>query len=348
MQKIFFHIGHNKTGSTFLQSTFEANRETLQRNGILYPLRGQDVSDPATDLDVMTPTGNAMGVLDSSEKFARFLKSFAANHKGNVLLSSETLFDRMLVLENLSFLKEAAAAYGYQDLRVLLFTRNPVSHGSSRWQQRVKGWQGETRAIDEYFADDYDYPARVRNVVRKLEDAQVRITIRNYSSRKKELLHCARAWLGLSENVSLLEPAQTTINRSLTRGEVELQRTINHHLGSSGEVFAFHMANSFADAPRQTMAPSKAAQRQALKRLATDIDALNRKLDTVDHYEFDFVDVVHASEVVFSLEQLQVIGDRIGAALAEGRKRRRIDRPLRWGAQLLRRARNKLRGLSVR
>ena len=65
----------------------------------------------------------------------------------------------------------------------------------------------------------------------------------------------------------------------------------------------------------------------------------------VDRYEFDFTDAEQSSEVIFSIEQIQLIGDRIGAALAEGNSRRGIDDFYSSVARLLRRARKKLANL---
>jgi len=44
MRKIFFHIGHGKTGSSHLQSCFALSRDALKIERIHYPLSGKETT----------------------------------------------------------------------------------------------------------------------------------------------------------------------------------------------------------------------------------------------------------------------------------------------------------------
>lgn len=44
---LFLHIGHGKTGSSYLQAAFRGNRERLARQGIAHPAGAEPgVNDP--------------------------------------------------------------------------------------------------------------------------------------------------------------------------------------------------------------------------------------------------------------------------------------------------------------
>ena len=308
MTTLYLHIGPMKTGSTWLQTAFVANAETLGTHNIAYPL--VEDAGKAVNADQRVMTGNALTLLDAPEKFAAKLGQNIGNPARSVLFSSEVLFNRLSAADDLSFLCEGARAAGYDEIRILLFVRSPIPHVTSVWQQRVKGWQGETQSLDAFAQAGSDWPERTLKLVERLEKLPgVAATLRNYDSHRKDLLCPVEEWLGMPAQ-TLARPAAETLNRSLTRSEVTLQRALNRQLGPSGKIFAFRLVNRIpevaADAPR----PSAAVAHRLMERHRNALDLIDARLpasEPVDRSVTALPDP--APPLCFSEAQLEVIAE---------------------------------------
>ena len=272
MRVLYLHIGHMKTGSTWLQTSFKESRVALNAAGIHYPSWGHDATK--SNLDQRTTAGNAAGLFNHFETFLQRLNT--APDRKSLFLSSETMFDAMCQNDDLAGAMRQILATGFDKICVLLFVRDPLGLGASVWQQRVKGWQGETRDLDEYFRDGFDLPERVCSVVEQLQSVSgVEVTIHNYSQVKDTIKAIAEDWLGITSGV-LSTPDKPVVNRSMTASEVALQLQFNRALGrASGKMFGFRLINRLADVPRDPPQISRAGAKAALAQHGPYIERIN-------------------------------------------------------------------------
>lgn len=309
MRLLYLHIGHLKTGSTFIQSALTANRATLRDLGVDYPVLGDDAV--SVDRTRMTPVGNARSLLVSRNHMRRELAAADAGCDGAVY-SSETMFDRFSSGASVEMLVEEARRAGFDGIRVLLFTRNPIAHGASVWQQRVKGWQAETASLDDWLANDYAAPVEVLDVLRRMAGySEIAVTVRNYSRCRGELLEQVSEWLGV--------PAQKFTgvrrlheNRSLTAAEAIFQHALNREIGKSGELFAFRIVEALPDVKPEPLVPSREAQEAAWARLGPAILGVNELVGGDDRYEFDPLERTVDTGYSISEEQLRLIAMGVG------------------------------------
>lgn len=306
-RRLLLHIGHSKTGSSYLQQVFLLSRDTLAEHGIDYP-----VDDAHLGLDDATITsGNAVTALDSAADLDRHLASTPADR--HLLLSSEMLFGALYVTEDASFVADVAAAHSFDSIEILLFIRDPLDHVLSQWQQRVKR-RGLTAGRDE-FLETYEHPVRVLAVLEQLAALpQVTTTVRNYSRCRDELHHEAAAWLGVDPSALSL-PATALVNRSLTPSEEALQLAFNRHLGECGHLIADPLCQQLPGLRATIRRPSPAAQAALLDRLHEPIAGVNRLVDADQRYATDVVDDDHDAVLTFTPEQLDVIASSLAAHL---------------------------------
>ena len=120
--KIILHIGHPKTGSSYLQSCFALNRDKLLELGIDYPWHESFSSAQRGNFT----SGNGKTFLDA-------LPNLKA--KGDkALFSNEGLF-RSLIASPKFFELLKSGNYSFE---VVMYTRNLFDHLFSRWAQLVK------------------------------------------------------------------------------------------------------------------------------------------------------------------------------------------------------------------
>jgi len=305
---LFLHIGHDKTGSTALQTSFTASRASLLDKGVNYPATGDDAWE--VNHDEMVPCGNARQLLQSKDSFSRQLTTIT-DKQSSVLFSSELLFENLSSLGDLSFIKNAATAAGFHDVSILLFIRNPLPHGVSVWQQRVKGWQGEVTSLDEWISNKYDTPRKVCDTLKSFaQTPEIKLSIRLYDTVHSNLHRECEHWLGLPEGTLVVHSART--NRSLTASEAELQRCLNQRLGPSGKMFGFRLVNRLPDLPADFPVPSRIAQQECLKQLRPALEEVNKVLPLDQQYSLTLLSVENAgTSYSFNREQIDIIAEGI-------------------------------------
>jgi len=195
-----------------------------------------------------------------------------------------------------------------------LFIRDPVSLACSRYQQLVKG-HGLSGSIELYFDERFDTIEMVNKVLDFFESLTVsRVTVKNYSRVKNDMLSVIEKWLELSSG-TLKEPPQAVVNRSLTFDELKLQRFINLSLGASPNALANHLSNNLPDIRAEIECPSITVQNKLWNRLAPEIDRVNSRIATEDGYDHarDISEpkVSEGDQFVFSKAQVEVIADCI-------------------------------------
>jgi hypothetical protein len=195
MRTLYLHVGHDKTGTSYIQSASEG-KISSGNGGII-----------GSNLEIYSDSMlNAQSILVSGEKLFRFVPEIDFSES----------FSAFLRFFNVS------------KVEILLFIREPLEHMSSSYQQAVKRG-GYTGTIEE-FADSYNHTKKVADFVRYCEGKNYNLKILNYSKNTTSILSRFEKWLNLEDGF-LIQPKATNINRSLTFGELEFQLIANNILG---------------------------------------------------------------------------------------------------------------------
>ena len=117
MPDLLLHIGHVKTGSTWLQEAFRLSAGRLAAAGVRYP----STERRGIDYDSRTPAGNATTLLDDPHHIGRRLAAATGGAGTTALLSSEVLFNRLSGQRSLGAVTAAARGLGFARVRLLLF-----------------------------------------------------------------------------------------------------------------------------------------------------------------------------------------------------------------------------------
>lgn len=322
------HVGHGKTGSSYLQSALAASRGVLTQAGIDYPI-AEDRAELARKGAITS--GNLRYVPGA---LAGLLQGAAADH---VLISSESLFPA-LARQLASFCAEAEAAMPGVALEVLLYIRDPLDHAVSSYHQEVKRG-GYTGSLSDVLAD-YMMPAKVGQFLRQVRDSGAVVTVRNYSRHSKALLPTLEEWIGLPPG-ALVPPPLEQINRSLTLAEIALQKAFNAHFGKAARRFVSDpLCAGLPDLQSETPPVPEVELAQFLDRMqamiATKIDAgaipqtEAYRVGTVAEHLARFSAPHDPDRLVFSRAQLSVFVEALHAELARsGTVRRKLDRQRR-------------------
>ena len=156
MKNLYIHAGLNKCGSSFLQNLLFANRSLLRERGFSYekhePGRGNATSVAQA---LRTSQSRKLRAL-----FADFHSQASRHGVDNVVLSSELLYHLLVRDGNCNKLADAARESGFNNIEVIIFFRDPVSHAISCYCHR-----SGTRSLQEFGAwisTDYEFPREIR------------------------------------------------------------------------------------------------------------------------------------------------------------------------------------------
>jgi hypothetical protein len=313
-REILLHVGHGKTGSSFIQSSLALSHAELAAGGITYPI--------STELAAAGRSGHiSSGNLRhaASALTETIGQGFRTGHE-RVLISSEWLF-LALMAELAEELAALPGQYPGARLRVLLYVRDPLDHAVSVYQQMIKrgGYTGS-------FAESllvYRIPVKVGQFARAMQAAGAEITVLNYSRHAGSLLHTVEDWLGLPQD-RLSNPPVETVNRSMTLAELELQRQFNLLFGKEARRYVSDpLCNRLPQVRSETPTLSHEAlaaflkameQMIALKDVAAAVPAAEAyRLPAPDEVAARFApaDEALAFPFAFSAAQLQVIAEAI-------------------------------------
>ena len=152
---LYLHMGHAKTGSSWIQTSLRMSQDALAAHEIRYA-EGDRL---AVDADRRITSGNGVGLLDSEASMAARLGRSDIAPDASILFSREhwgSDLDPSLA----SHLSRIAEQHGFERVSVLLFIRNPIGHASSAWQQAVK--RGSRCQRIEDFYREYAFPQKCR------------------------------------------------------------------------------------------------------------------------------------------------------------------------------------------
>ena len=313
MATLYLHVGHSKTGTSWLQAALRENPRALAANGLAYPI----LQDIGTEQGAEIGQGNGLALAVSLENFRAGLNLIdrSACPQGAVL-SSEEFFPRLSMSDDPSILPRVARASGFERIQMLLFIRDPVAHAVSLWQQYLKRGGG-TAPIEKFFAS-YRVPERVALFLDRFASLPgVGLTCLNYGRHRRELLRALEAWLGLP-GAALSPPRARVINRGMTRAELSLQLALNRHVGRAGRLLSDALCVGLPELSPDLVRPDAAIQEAMCERLARALERVNRHLPESERYRCDIAPAPAISSggtLGFSPEQIEVIGAALGGEI---------------------------------
>jgi len=291
--ELILHVGHGKTGSSFLQSALA----TSNFDSLSYPV--SETQKAKAQIGRLT-SGNVTYASGCFDVFRG--REFRSN---KLLLSSESMF-RPLV--NGCLLDDVNAALEPSKIQLLLFVRNPLENAVSSYFQAVqKGF--ESADLDSYLRN-FKRPKQVAEAIRHSEGAELHIA--NYSVHRKELLQKFSEWIG----DTLPPPNSRVANRSLTIDEAAFICRLNRLLprGATNGLGS----RLCAELP-EVKGRSVALPRQVLDdfviRMKDQIDEVHELLG-YEIYQYENLENFigdEVSEFHLSSEQLNVIAKTVAA-----------------------------------
>ena len=235
------HVGFHKTGTTSLQASFAANRDTLKAQGVLYPKLGLKAHHRAAWALIGRTWGwkNRGGHTYPISEWKKLVSSINKNRK-TTLISSEFFCE--LSEEQIDRFREDIKA----DQVTIVFTIRPlVKLLRSSYQQYLK--YGLTPTYDEWLHSVLDEPgvskitptfwkrhdhASVISKWAKVFGAQNVVVVVANEREPEEIFHSFNEILQLPAN-TLKQLKGISSNRSLTFEEVSLLLEVNKNFPKS-------------------------------------------------------------------------------------------------------------------
>lgn len=314
MKKAYIHVGHGKTGSSYLQSAFSNSQIIFDNSNIYYP---KHIDEDKAKKNMIS-SGN--GDIIKSKK--RLSKSLAEANQKNIFFSNETLMKWMIENDNFEKVIHTLDDYGFEEVSILLFTRNPLEHGASSYQQDLKR-QGISSTVDEFF-ESFDAPLKVFDFLNFCDNFNnVDVSFYNYSTVRKKILSVAENWLNISLG-SLNVPERDVVNRSLSIYEAAFFTSLNKHVGKDYKFFSDYLCDNLPNIGSSKAYPSLETQQNVLNSMSGVIKEINRRCVSLESkYEIESLkDFTLNKEQQDIMSSLSCIGDIVGGHLSNGKKYR--------------------------
>ena len=236
---LFLHIGTEKTGSSFLQTTAARNREVLSRTGIHFPEAGKRESDM---LKGRVSPGNGKALFtalkskDANAVIEILQNAFhdAAKQKcDSVLFSNENLVELYVVDGAVELLQKISDHVGIKKIKAFLMLRSPTDQALSLYKHRAKS--GAVKDVAEWIEHDFHTMKILDGFVSKCDSVGIEHTVHKYS--KNSTVMCDvffKQWLGVLEPVifkdELVNPSLTLSELLFLKAQFSISpRTVAHY-----------------------------------------------------------------------------------------------------------------------
>ena len=305
MNNIILHVGHGKTGTSYLQSCIAINRDKLLDHGILYP------SDNPLEgaIEGRISSGNGKG-------FIQTLSGLKVSGK-NILFSNEGLFNTLLGKDSEQFY--CLLSSEIYSFHVIIYSRNLFEHSFSRWGQSIKRHKCTDDLNAFLLKSPYGpYPA-ILKWIELSKTYNFKLTIRNYSKHRKNLVNTFFSDINLKD-FAFEPPSVKNVNRSLTAAEIDIQRVFNNTKFSIPPV-SDDLVNCLPEIKPVKLRCSREAYDFVVSKNYGTFEKINRYLNEEDSLEIEcsekcvFDDVVNYSPL--NSDQIHVISDYISQNLQE-------------------------------
>ena len=295
--KLYLHIGHGKTGSSFLQSWLACNAEALCTHaGLIYPQRLPGQEHPLDGRAQLGQFSQGNGfVLDqllqwrtSPQRQRRWLRRLANGERHGLVFSFEGWAKRFSAL--LPDLQALMACWGLEQVELLLLVRDPLEHACSAYSQMVKR-HGYCGSLDDWLAS-YRFTQRLLESLDAIAAAgpQVRLTAAHYGRARNELLPLLQGWLALDPSQPWQQPAQVRVNRSLSLEELRLMRLLNRQIGDAAARVGEHLVDRLPGEAAARLQPSPQAVEAFQARWQQPVMLINQRLPAAVQLSLDLPD----------------------------------------------------------
>ncbi len=231
MKQLILHIGHAKTGTSYIQSLLAKNHSSLKKIGYEYPVH----KHPSKFNKGLISSGNGEILFNS-----------------NFVLENDTIFSSELLFYSLSNEKtlENKVLNHNSKLTIILYTRNVFEMICSLWGQLVKR-NGFTEDINTFMLNidkrlnksdnksaAKSYYDNVLFWIKASKKYKFKLILRNYSDHKKDLIEDFLSCI-FNDKMELIKKnfdfklPYYNVNRSLTESEYFLQQEFNKYLKNS-------------------------------------------------------------------------------------------------------------------
>ena len=301
MKTIILHIGHTKTGSSYIQSSLSLSGDSLKKEGVVYPWHKNFNS---ARLGNMT-WGNL-----KTAKLVTTVKKMSKKLKNNqrLLFSNEIFFEEFFNhIDSFKLIRSAGFS-----IKIVLYIRNPYEHAQSHYSQLVKG-AGHTGSFSEYLMK-YDTPMHVKRILEMEGDAFDEIKIINYSKHRGRLLETFAESIEVTQQ-ALVVPHKEIVNRSMTESELELQLIFNkHYRNGKANTIGINLCNELPFILSEGVAVQKDVVEKFLETINLEVEKVNSLICPSERYVYDNISEINCptydkseGNLTFSKEQIEVI-----------------------------------------
>jgi hypothetical protein len=312
MTVLYLHVGHSKTGTTWLQAMLSLSGEMLEAHGLVYPDHVQQRIRESAKIVL----GNAPQLMVTEDAFRARLDSLGDLRRfRGVVFSSEELFPQLLTLPDPKAVGSIASEAGFSEVSILVFTRDPIGHAASLWQQYLKRGGG-TASLEAFFGK-YAVPLRVAEFLERYgKAAGFTLTLRNYSRWQDRLQQALADWLALPSD-GFTAPLPARLNRSMTRAELAFQRSLNRYLGKAGALLSDALCERLPDMSPDDLRPALVVQEETWRRLQPAIARVHARVPEAEQYCCDILaPKEEVGDFTLTASQIEVITDALGAEIA--------------------------------
>ena len=287
---LLLHIGHGKTGSSYLQSWLTCNSSLLHKQlGIMYLLRdinGKVANSSALRGDFSMGNGFILEevleqcrINNSNEVLERLFYQNGLHLKETpkgIIFSSETFLPKMPNI--LPTLIPASQQLNMSAIKILLYVRDPLAHACSVYSQMVKR-HGYFKTLDEW-VDAFNFPKRLLISLQELSHYSdfISLDVFHYDRQRDSILDGLLHLINVEEGMVWNRPPKNTVNRSLTRDELNLMRLLNKQLGEKTAVLGERFVNNQPNLIPAVLIPSVETQKKFIQKWQATIDLINSYL----------------------------------------------------------------------
>ncbi len=289
--RLFLHVGHGKTGSSWLQSWLACNSKLLEDlYGLRYPMNCpvSGHRDQAAALGRFS-MGNGY-VLDpwlngtlNPKSIIQLVQGLPSD--GALLFSCEQWMKSLP--ERSDVLNLLANELGVEKIEFWLLVRDPLEHACSLYGQMVKA-HGFTGSLADWLTI-YDLPKYIRTFLDKYSD----INVTHYGQAKDRLELELLTWLGLplAQGDCWIQPPCKRVNRSLDINELIFLRTLNTIIGGRSRPISMRLVEDLPDLLVQKSLPNRIEVDSFRSKWKAPVEYLNHllpshaQLNLYDEYE---------------------------------------------------------------
>ena len=288
--RLQLHVGHGKTGSSYLQSWLAANASVLlDQHQLLYPqvcpfTRNRDRRAEQSQFSmgngfVLNPMLEEGVSWRRQQRWWRRLCRHQAIQPQQLtsLVFSHEPWARKLPPQ-WPRLMQLAELMEVQAVDCWLLVRDPFDHALSVYGQMVKR-HGFSGSVEDWLGI-YDFPEVLIRFLDAVEDSSREVSLRvdHYGSRRQQLLQCLKQWLVLPADGDWKAISEDRVNRSLTVSELTLMRWLNARDPGLALRTGEHLIQRLPQLRGAVQPPSAPVIERFVQRWQASIDQLNLRL----------------------------------------------------------------------